>query len=74
MFAYRGVIIHPWHASVSEQNKYHSTSEDEVKQGKKEVYYQVLIDSRDVPYHRDDTFFVTTIKSDPQVFISLKLF
>jgi len=73
VFAYRGVIIHPWTANISEQSKYQAssfpdrTNTDPAKSKalKNETYYQVLMDSRDLPYNRDEAFFVTTIKTDP---------
>jgi len=73
VFAYRGVIIHPWVANISEQSKYQASSfpdstnleESKNKAMKSETYYQVLMDARDLPYNRDEAFFVTTIKTDP---------
>lgn len=76
VFAYRGVIIHPWDANISEQSKYQQASgsfpdntsgsdANKNKAIKSETYYQVLMDSRDLPYNRDEAFFVTTIKVDP---------
>lgn len=74
VFAYRGIVIHPWAANISEQSKCQNstfpdnTSSDleKAKGVKMDTYYQALIDSRDLPFNRDEAFFVTTIKTDPK--------
>ena len=71
VFAYRGIIIQPWCANISEQSKYPgsytSNNRTDITKSSShttETYYQALIDSRDLPSNREEAFFVTVAKTN----------
>ena len=57
VFAYRGVILHPWHATIYERNRDTTNNtlgvdskKTTASSSKTETYYQVLMDMRDSPH------------------------
>ena len=82
VFAYRGIILHPWTANIYEQNRASSKAvkhQDENTSFKKclpklETYYQVLVDSRDTSkldchYSEAVTMIYSNSRSDTKPFL-----
>ena len=73
VFAYRGVILYPWTATIYERNRDLSSTLDsndiDIKKSssKSEIYYQVLMDMRDSPHvaaHSEAVTFLHTMSDD----------
>jgi len=60
IFGYRGIILHPWIASVFEKRNTKKHKKKIHPQLKVQTYYQVLMDMRDIPENQNQNAFVFT--------------